>query len=151
LKVSKKSDYALRAMVTLAEDPNSLYPIRVLAEMNDIPKRFLEHIMLDLKNAGFVVGISGRDGGYCLAKHPSEIKVGMILRFFDGMLAPIECVSTRKYEHCTQEKKCKFRRFFLDIRNYTARLMDRISLLELIKMDPVDNSELLIFEDGGGI
>ena len=153
MKVSKKSDYALRALVTLAENYGSHLSIRVLSQENDIPKRFLEQIMLDLKNAHFVEGIPGRDGGYILSKPPSEISVGNLIRFFDGMIAPIGCVSQLHYESCSQEKKCKFRRIFLEIRNYSARLMDKLTLADLIKFSPVTEMEVLDsqYNLGGGI
>jgi Rrf2 family protein len=153
MKVSKKSDYALRALATLSEENGSLLSIRHLASVNNIPKRFLEHIMLDLKNAGFVTGLPGRDGGYSLAVSPSEIKIGKVIRHFDGMLAPIECVSMNSYQFCTQEPKCRFRRIFLDIRNYTARLLDTISLADIASLKPVEIREVLSlsFADGGGI
>ncbi len=112
MKVSKKSDYALRALVTLAEENCSLLSIRHIAGANDIPKRFLEHIMLDLKNAGFVTGVPGRDGGYSLAVSPKEIKIGRVIRHFDGMLAPIECVSMNSYQFCSQEASVVFVEFF---------------------------------------
>jgi Rrf2 family protein len=153
MKISKKSDYALRALVTLTEEKESLLSIRYLSDKNDIPRRFLEHIMLELKNAGFVNGVPGRDGGYILALSAKEIKIGRIIRHFDGMLAPLECVSSNNYTACSQEVVCRFRRIFLDIRNYTAKLLDSISLEEICGLKPVLKKEVLdlSFVDGGGI
>ena len=129
MKLSRKSDYALRALFTLVgargRGPIS---IRVLAEKNDIPRRFLEQIMLDLKSRGWVNSIPGRDGGFELAKDPHQITMGEIVRHFDGILAPIRCVSTSHYEPCSQEGSCRFRRVMLDIRNYIAKLMDGATL-----------------------
>ncbi len=84
--------------------------------------------MLDLKSRGWVESIAGRDGGFVLAKKPEEITMGEIVRHFDGILAPISCVSTSHYEPCSQEGVCRFRRVMLDIRNYIARLMDGATL-----------------------
>ena len=88
MKVSRKSDYALRALMTLVgrfgKGPVS---IRELAEVNDVPRRFLEHIMLELKAHGVVKSIPGRIGGFELAKRPEEITMGQIVRFFDGLIA----------------------------------------------------------------
>jgi Rrf2 family protein len=129
MKLSRKSDYALRALFSLvAHRGQGPISIRVLAEENDIPRRFLEQIMLDLKSRGWVESIAGRDGGFVLAKKPEEITMGEIVRHFDGILAPISCVSTSHYEACSQEGVCRFRRVMLDIRNYIARLMDNATL-----------------------
>lgn len=129
MKLSKKSDYALRALFTLVgfhgKGPMS---IRELAEKNDIPRRFLEQIMLDMKQQGWVHSIPGRIGGFELAKNPEQITMGEVVRHFDGILAPISCVSTTHYEPCTQEGSCRFRRVMLDIRNYVVKLMDGATL-----------------------
>jgi Rrf2 family protein len=129
MKLSRKSDYALRALFSLvAYRGQGPISIRTLAEQNDIPRRFLEQIMLDLKSRGWVESIAGRDGGFVLAKRPEEITMGEIVRHFDGILAPISCVSTSDYEPCSQEGVCRFRRVMLDIRNYISRLMDNATL-----------------------
>lgn len=155
MKISKKTDYALRALVTMAEGGNELLSIQRIAQVNDIPKRFLEHIMLDLKNLGVVKGIPGRLGGYELAQPPQDIKIGSIIRYFDKMLAPLPCVSVKEYEHCSQETTCRFRRLFLQIRNHTAKLLDSCTLQMLLEFQPVTElevskeTELLI--EGAGI
>lgn len=129
MKLSRKSDYALRALFTLVgfrgRGPIS---IRELAEKNDIPRRFLEQIMLDMKQQGWVQSIPGRVGGFVLAKDPEQITMGEIVRHFDGILAPIGCVSTSHFEACTQEGACRFRRVMLDIRNYVVKMMDGATL-----------------------
>ena len=154
MKLSRKSDYALRALFCLVahrgEGPIS---IRIIAEQNDIPRRFLEQIMLDLKSRGWVESIAGRDGGFVLAKKPEEITMGEIVRHFDGILAPIACVSTSHYEACSQEGSCRFRRVMLDIRNYIARLMDGATLstvfaAAIVRRDEVFSPE---FNYGDGI
>ena len=125
MKLSRKSDYALRALFGLvANDTKAPVSIRELAETHDVPKRFLEQIMLELKSKGWVRSVPGRDGGFVLAKEPHEITMGEVVRHFDGILAPIACVSTTHYEPCSQESVCRFRRVLLDIRNYTARRME---------------------------
>ena len=143
MKVSKKSDYALRVLFALVEyygkGPIS---IRVLAEKNDVPKRFLEHILLDLKAKGWVDSIPGKYGGYVLAQDPQHISMGEVVRVFDHILAPINCVSIREYETCTQEADCRFRRVFLDIRNTTARMMDHASLAAVYAGQPVMQKEV---------
>ena len=147
MKLSKKSDYALRALFTLVASRGSgPISIREIAEKNDIPRRFLEQIMLDLKSRGWVNSIAGRDGGFELAKDPAEITMGEIVRHFDGILAPISCVSTSHYEPCTQEGACKFRRVMLDIRNYISRLMDGATLEKVFGSTIVRREEVFSAE-----
>lgn len=151
--VSKKSDYALRSLFTLAEHYGGTpIPIRELARRNDVPKRFLEQIMLALKAKGWVDSTAGIRGGYFLAKNPGKITMGEVVRHFDGVLAPIGCVSVKAYERCSQEPVCRFRRIFLDVRNYAAELMDRATLSEVAKGAPVSREEISAgFIGGEGI
>src|SRR5579871_2801078 len=119
MRVSKQSDYALRALFTLVDHHGGEpIPIRELARRNDVPKRFLEQIMLALKTKGWVDSTAGPRGGYLLAKSPEKITMGEVIRHFDGILAPIDCVSVNGYQRCTQESVCRFRRVFFDVRNY---------------------------------
>jgi len=154
MKLSMKTDYALRALFTLVEfyggDP---IPIRELARRNDAPKRFLEHIMLDLKSKGWVESVAGKHGGYVLARSPEKITMGEVVRHFDGILAPIHCVSVSDYQKCSQEPVCRFRRVMLEIRNYVARTMDSATLAQVWKGKPVTKSEVFDeqFSGGGGI
>ena len=153
MRVSKKTDYALRALFSLVDhhggDP---IPIRELARRNDIPKRFLEQIMLSLKAQGWVTSVSGARGGYVLAKPPGKITMGEVVRHFDGILAPISCVSVTGYERCSQESVCRFRRVFLNARNYVAQMMDSTTLAAVAQAVPVTKTELASeFSDGGGI
>lgn len=151
--VSKKTDYALRALFTLVEHfGGTPIPIRELARRNDVPKRFLEQIMLDLKAQGWVNSTAGIRGGYVLAKNPEKITMGEVVRHFDGILAPIECVSVAGYKRCSQEPVCRFRRVFLDIRNYVANIMDRSTLANVAKNLPVSQREVAVnFTGGEGI
>jgi Rrf2 family protein len=138
MKVSKKSDYALRVLFSLVEQyGQGPLSIRQLAQSNQVPRHFLEHILLDLKSQGWVDSLPGKYGGYVLAKPPEEIRMGQVVRFFDSLLAPIQCVSVLHYEKCSQEATCRFRRVFLQIRNETARLMDGASLATVYQGAPV--------------
>ncbi|WP_170291662.1 RrF2 family transcriptional regulator [Heliobacterium mobile] len=129
MKISKKTDYALRTLFTLLEYyGSSPVPIRELAKRNNIPKRFLEHIMLELKAQGWVSSIPGKNGGYILAKNPNEITVGQVIRYFDGVLAPVGCVSVAEYKKCSQEGVCKFRQLFANVRDYMVELMHQATL-----------------------
>lgn len=153
MKLSRKSDYALRALFTLVErDGQGPISIRELAEINDVPKRFLEQIMLELKAKGWVRSIAGRDGGFVLGKRPEELTMGQVVRLFEGNLAPINCVSSTHYEACSQEGRCRFRRVLLDIRNYTARRMDEATLAVVHQIAPVSRTEVFPeLVDGAGI
>jgi Rrf2 family protein len=154
MRISKKTDYALRALFTLVEHfGRGPIPIRELARRNDVPKRFLEQIMLELKARGWVKSMAGVRGGYVLARRPERIAMGEVVRYFDGILAPIHCVSVSGYRRCSQEPVCRFRRVFLEARNYATRLMDGATLAAVAKGAPVTGQE--VFEsrlvDGDGI
>lgn len=153
MKLSRKSDYALRALLTLGDRyGQGPISIRELAEQNDVPQRFLEQIMLDMKKVGWVSSIPGRIGGFQLAKSPDEITMGQVVRHFDGVLAPITCVSTTHYEPCSQEWKCRFRRVLLEIRNFTAQLMEKATLAKVLQGSPVQREEVFAnFAFGDGI
>ena len=153
MRVSKKTDYALRALFTLVDHfGGAPIPIRELARRNDVPKRFLEQIMLDLKAQGWVDSTAGIRGGYVLAKSPAKITMGEVVRHFDGILAPIDCVSVTGYQRCSQEPVCRFRRVFLDVRNYVAGVMDRSTLADVAKISPVSKQEISgTFVGGEGI
>ncbi len=154
MKLSMKTDYALRALFTLVEHHGRQpIPIRELARRNEVPKRFLEHIMLDLKAQGWVTSVPGKNGGYKLTRNPDKITMGQVVRFFDGVLAPIACVSVKHYVRCGQEPVCRFRRVLLEIRNLTARMMDNATLASVVAGEPVSHREVFAdeFTDAAGI
>jgi len=153
MRVSRKTDYALRVLFTLVDNyGGEPIPIRELARRNDAPKRFLEQIMLDLKAQGWVSSSAGIRGGYVLARNPAKITMGEVVRHFDGILAPIDCVSVTGYSRCSQEPTCRCRRVFLDARNYVAGVMDRSTLGEVAKSLPVSRQEVSTgFTGGEGI
>ena len=150
MRISKRTDYALRALFTLLDHYRGApIPIRELARRNDVPKRFLEQIMLDLKAQGWVDSVAGIRGGYVLARSPEKITMGEIVRHFDGVLAPIDCVAVTGYKRCSQEPVCRFRRVFLDTRNYITGVMDRATLAEVAKGIPVSRQEVSAHFNGG--
>ena len=143
MKLSRKTDYALRVLFTLI-DRQGQGPISIsqLGRLNDVPKRFLEHIMLDLKKKRWVASLPGRKGGYVLAQNPERITMGQVVRHFDGVLAPIGCVSVAQHEPCSQSATCRFRRFLLEIRNLTAQYMDNATLASVFANEPVTHREV---------
>jgi Rrf2 family protein len=154
MKISVKTDYALRALFTLVEHyGRGPIPIGELARRNEIPKKFLEHIMLDLKSQGWVQSVMGKQGGYVLAKDPAKITAGQVVRYFDGILAPINCVSISHPQKCTQEPVCRMRRLFLDVRNDIVKFMDHTTLKMIYQGTPVSRTEIYAPEllHGAGI
>ncbi|MGA2248843.1 MAG: Rrf2 family transcriptional regulator [Verrucomicrobiota bacterium] len=114
MRVSRRTDYALRALFTLVDHYGGPpIPIRELARRNDAPKRFLEQIMLTLKAQGWVNSTAGIRGGYLLAKSPSKITMGEVVRHFDGILAPIDCVSVTGYHGAPKNPCAGSAAFFL--------------------------------------
>jgi Rrf2 family protein len=153
MKISRKTDYALRVLFTMVDHyGGNPIPVGELARRNDVPKRFLEQIVLELKSQGWVKSTPGARGGYFLAKNPGAIMMGDVVRYFDGILAPIDCVSVTGYKRCSQEPVCRFRRVFLNARNYVAGVMDRLSLADVAKGSPVSADEAnMVFTGGDGI
>ena len=150
MQLSMRTDYALRALFTLVEHHGgSPIPIGELARRHDVPKRFLEHIMLDLKSRGWVESFPGKRGGYMLKKNPAQITMGEVVRHFDGYLAPIACVSVTDYKRCSQEPVCRFRRVLLRARNVVADLMDKTTLRDVFQGPPVADAEIACMHGDG--
>ncbi|MFZ4694159.1 MAG: RrF2 family transcriptional regulator [Verrucomicrobiia bacterium] len=154
MNVSKKTDYALRALFTLVEHRGGKpIPIRELARRNEIPRRFLEHIMIEMRQQGWAKSVAGKLGGYLLARKPEQITLGEVVRHFDGYLAPIACVSASQYSRCSQEPVCRFRRVMLEARNSVAKLMDEATLARVLRGAPVEHREVIALQgiEGEGI
>ena len=139
MKLSKKGEYALRSLIDLgiaAEVGRELVQVTELSDKELIPAKFLEQIMQELKAAGFVVAQRGKFGGYRLARPASEITIGAVVRFIDGPLAPIGCVSHTAYEKCScpDEEHCGLRMLMLDVRNAIAGILDRYSLADVVEV-----------------
>lgn len=135
MRLSKRGEYGLRAMIRLAdlyrsEDPSRPIQIKELAETENIPIKYLEQILLALKNAGLLNSKRGLLGGYYLARRPSEINMGQIIRTLDGPLAPIRCVSSMAYEpcDCPDERTCGLRLIMLEVRNQLSDILDNTTL-----------------------
>jgi Rrf2 family protein len=154
MKVSRRTDYALRVLCGLAErQGDGPVPIRELSERHGVPRRFLEQIMLELKSYGWVRSLPGRSGGYELALPPEALSLGHVVRRFQGLLAPLGCVSASAYEPCDQEPVCKFRRVFLEVRNRTTAIMDSATLARVKAGSAVASDEVFdpAFVHGDGI
>jgi Rrf2 family protein len=151
MKISKKTDYALRALFAMAELKETSISIRELSQNTDVPRRFLENIMLEMNKAGFVKSTTGRYGGYTLARKANEITLGEVIRYFEGTIAMISCVSVSSYVACSQESKCYFRRVFLNIRNLTAQILDRTTISSCLAQEPVTKEDIFKEEFIGGL
>jgi Rrf2 family protein len=124
------------ALLPVAQDqPAAMLPLKEIAERAHVPAKFLEQIMLNLKNAGLLHSKMGVGGGYYLAKPTREITLGQIIRVLDGPLAPIGCVSQMAYEKCgcPDEESCGLRLVMLDVRNAIAAILDNTSLADVIQ------------------
>ncbi|MCI0529502.1 MAG: Rrf2 family transcriptional regulator, partial [Nitrospira sp.] len=135
--LSKKAKYALKALILLAKEQDR-GPILIsdLAQREAIPKKFLEFILLELKNHGILQSKKGKGGGYFLGKAPSEITLGHVIRILDGPLAPLPCVSQTAYmkcEECKDEITCGIRIVMKEVRDATARILDGTSLTDVLK------------------
>jgi len=134
MRLSKRGEYGLRAMISLAEaqkdSPTGMVQIKEISAREQIPSKFLEQILLALKNAGLVHSKMGVGGGYYLAKPPKEITLGQIVRTLDGPLAPIKCVSQMAYEPCgcPDEETCGLRMVMGDVRNAITNILDKTTL-----------------------
>ena len=135
--LSKKSKYAIRALLVLAQQRDQS-PVQIadLAEREDIPKKFLEIILLELKNAGILQSKKGKGGGYLLGKSPEGISLGDIIRTLDGPLAPLPCVSQKAYrkcDECPDETTCGVRAIMKEVRDTTATILDGASLADILR------------------
>ena len=133
--LTNKGKYGLKAMVHLAGlVPGDLALVNDIASQNDIPKKFLDTILGELRNAGFVFSKKGKGGGYTLARPASEIKVGHIIRVLDGPLAPLPCASKTAYrpcDDCEDERNCAVRLLMVEAREALVALFDTRTLADM--------------------
>ena len=137
MKLSKRGEYALRALIDLGvaqELGRPLISMGELSEKEKIPPTFLEQIFFQLRAAGIVGSARGKRGGYSLARPAEDIRFGEIIRLIDGPLAPIRCVSQMAYAPCTcpDETHCGLRMLMLDVRNAIARILDKYTLADVV-------------------
>jgi Rrf2 family protein len=140
--ISKKTKYGLQALIALTrkfgEGP---VLIATLAGEEDIPLKFLELILLDLKNSGIVDSKKGRGGGYLLSRDPSKITIGSVIRAMEGPLAPLPCASETAYrpcEECKNVEQCGTRIVMREVRDAMAEILDRTTLHDVLeKVDSV--------------
>jgi len=139
VKLSKRGEYALRALIDfgLAQSLGKpLLQVNELASKEDLPVKFLEQILMQLKAAGYLESRRGKRGGYLLARTQDQIIIGEVVRLIDGPLAPISCVSQMAYGRCTcpDEEHCGLRMVMLDVRNAISNILDRFTLADVVEV-----------------
>lgn len=147
--ITQKMKYALKALLALADEAGAEAPkpltIEEIATRSGTPKRFLEHILLELRKAGVVSSIRGRTGGYCLLKAPREVSISELLRRIDGPIAPLPCLSRSAYqrcEDCDSEERCRIRKVFAEVFWSYLVLIDSLTLEDMLRAGGIDHRML---------
>ena len=133
--LSMKAKYALKALIHMAQSESPTLPSKAIAEAQEIPQKFLDNILQELRQNGIVDSKRGIFGGYFLAKPASDIRLGDIIRIIDGPLAPIRCASLTAYQKCDdcrEEAACQLRRLMLEVRNALSAVLDGRCLQDLV-------------------
>jgi Rrf2 family protein len=138
--LSKKSKYAIKALVCLARHCDEKTPLKIstISEEENIPRKFLEAILVELRNNGLVYSRMGANGGYVLAKDPEEIVLSHVIRISGGPIAMLPCVSLNFYERCEEcpiEAACGLRDVVLEVREATIRILSKTTLTDIIKRE----------------
>jgi Rrf2 family cysteine metabolism transcriptional repressor len=153
MKLSLRGEYGLRAMLVLGLNyDDRVVRIQAISAEQNIPKRFLEQILNDLKSGGLVESRRGAGGGYRLAKKPEQISLAAIVRHIEGALAPVSCVSENFYEKCScpDESRCAIRSAMKEVREALVKVAERITLAELcersraLKTEPLTPLDFVI-------
>jgi len=113
--------------------------IRDISKAQDVPQRFLEQILLQLKRTGYLRSRKGPDGGYHLSKPPGEITVAEVIRVMDGPLAPIDCVSVTAHEVCPRERSCGLKWLWKEVRDAVAEILERTTFADLVRSSKAES------------
>ncbi|MFB6367787.1 RrF2 family transcriptional regulator [Paenibacillus elgii] len=133
MKVSTKGEYALRALLVLAQNPNQVIAISELSHKTLVTVQYLEKILLQLKKMNYVDSKRGLQGGYFLKSPPENIFIGEVIRYLEGPLAPMSCASVTAYEPCELEETCLLKPLWMLVREVVAYVLDQTTLDDLIK------------------
>lgn len=137
--LSKKTKYAIHALVYLAQSPiGEPMQISRIAEEEHIPRKFLEAILLELRNAGFLSSKKGKTGGYYLLKPATEINIADVVRLFEGAIALLPCVAHKYYEKCEEcedEATCGIRDVFVEVRSETVLMLKKATLANIVQRE----------------
>lgn len=137
MRISKKSEYALRALIVFARNPRS-YQIQELSAKENIPVKFLEQILLTLRHGGLLTSKRGVGGGYTLRVEAGRITVGEVIRIMDGPIAPVPCAGERTREKCTcpDPRTCALRIFMTGVREQLGSVLDGCTIEEMARLSP---------------
>jgi Rrf2 family protein len=138
--LSKKSKYAIKALACLAKRYTDNTPLKIadISIEEKIPRKFLEAILVELKNHGLLISRLGTSGGYMLAKHPNEIYLSQVIRLSGGAIALLPCISLNFYEACEEcpdEKICGLRNIMFEVREATIQILSKTSIADMIKKE----------------
>ena len=138
MRISKKAEYALRALVAIARQPRKSWPIQELAASERIPIKFLEQILLSLRRAGLLNSKRGVGGGYMLVRVAEEIRIGEVIAIFDGPLSPTACSAEKPTEQCScpDPRTCPLRQMMGKIRREMSALLDGQTIEDMLKLAP---------------
>jgi len=143
MKISFKCDYALKTILDLSISyKKGLSQIKDIAKRQDIPLKYLEQIVSQLRSAGYLITQRGSKGGIGLAKAPVKITLGEIVRLMEGPTSPISCVSTTAGTKCTFEKVCVFRDVWLEVKNRINEIVDNTTFADMVKKAREINPEV---------
>ena len=145
MRISKKSEYALRALVSLARERRS-WGIQELSDRENIPVKFLEQLLLALRHAGMLTSKRGVGGGCTLHRAADEITVGEVIRIFDGPLAPVPCAAERPTEKCTcpDPRTCPLRLLMTRVRVELSAALETQTVSDMLRLAP--GADTLAFE-----
>lgn len=140
--ITQKMKYALKALIALGDEKArtaQALTIEEIARRSGTPKRFLEHILLEIRNAGIVSSTRGRAGGYVLIKDPGQVSIPDLLRLIDGPIAPLPCLSRKAYQRCddcADEATCRIRQAFADLFWSYLLMIESMTLADILKDGP---------------
>ncbi|NQU66140.1 MAG: Rrf2 family transcriptional regulator [SAR324 cluster bacterium] len=128
MKITYKTDYSLKIILDLTRYyPGELVHIADLSQRQDIPKKFLEQLLLELKKGGFVQSKKGPNGGYFLTRDPAQISLGEVVRFVNGPIFPISCIDPDVEQYCSFKAKCAFVGIWRKVERETSKIVDVVS------------------------
>ena len=132
MKLTSRSEYALLALIYLARHAEDGYiPVETIAQSQEIPRKYLEQILLAMKRAGYLRSSKGQHGGYLLSRSAGKITLAAVIRLFDGALAPTESVSKYFYEPTPIERESGLVQVFQDVRDYISRKLESTTIADV--------------------
>jgi len=142
MRISKKAEYALRALVAIARQSTRSWSIQELASGENIPIKFLEQILLALRHAGMLNSKRGVGGGYTLVRQPGEIRVSEVIELLDGAMAPVPCAAEKPSEKCTcpDPRNCALRILLTDVRRQLDKSLGGKTIEDMVESTPGSNT-----------